>query len=151
MTASASSAPPLVAALLDWPGGAALARLALLAPYAAGGLDKLLDWPAALAEQAHVGLTPPAPFAALTIAVEVIGPALALSRATSWLGCGMLGVFTALAACIANPFWSMTGEARLSALNAFLEHGAMIGGLILLVRSDRARAGRRGALEPLDP
>ena len=92
---------------------------------------RLLDWPGAIAEQAHFGLTPPALFAALTIAVELLGAVLVLTRRWAWLGAGMLGVFTLLAAIIANNFWAMAGMERFMARNAFFEHLGLIGGLFL--------------------
>ncbi|HZU63974.1 MAG TPA: DoxX family protein [Novosphingobium sp.] len=127
-------APPRpVAALLGWRGTGFLARLALCGAYLLGGLTKLADFPAAVAEQAHMGLAPPALFAALTIAVELIGPVLVLSGRLVWLGAGMLGVFTALAALVANRFWAMPpGAERFAATNAFFEHGGLVGGFVLV-------------------
>jgi XapX domain-containing protein len=109
----------------------------------ATAITKLGDWSAAIAEQAHFGLHP-APFlAALTIAVELLGPALILSGRQVWLGAGMVGVFTALAAVKANAFWLMpVGPARVMATNAFVEHIGLVGGLALaaiLARLQNAR------------
>jgi uncharacterized membrane protein YphA (DoxX/SURF4 family) len=81
--------------------------------------------------------------AALTIAVELLGPALILSGRQVWLGAGMVGVFTALAAVKANAFWLMpVGPARVMATNAFVEHIGLVGGLALaaiLARLQNAR------------
>lgn len=112
-----------------------LARLALVGAYLIGGIVKLADWPAAVAEQGHFGMTPPAFWAALTIAVELIGPLLILSGRLVWLGAGMLGVFTLLAAVTANAFWTMpAGAMRFAATNAFFEHMGLIGGFVLVAR-----------------
>jgi uncharacterized membrane protein YphA (DoxX/SURF4 family) len=137
--------PGFVTAILDWRPTWFLARLALSGAYLLGGLVKLTDWHGAVAEQAHFGMQPAALWAALTIAVELIGPALILSGRLVWLGAGMLGVFTFLAAITANAFWTMApGSAeRFGATNAFFEHLGLIGGFVLVALvAERER--RRG-------
>jgi len=125
--------PRFVDAILRWPWTELLARLLLVGAYLLGGIVKLSDWPQAIAEQAHFGMHPPAFWAALTIAVELIGPVLILSRRFVWLGAGMLGVFTVLAAITANGFWAMPpGQERFMATNAFFEHLGLVGGFVLL-------------------
>lgn len=124
--------PRILAVLLDWPGTAFLARLALTSPYLLGGIMKLTDWPGAVAEQAHFGMQPATLFAAATIAVELIGPVLILADRLAWLGAGMLGVFTLLAAIVANAFWTMEGQDRFMATNAFFEHLGLVGGFVLV-------------------
>ena len=132
--------PRPVAAILAWPGTWFLARLALTGPYILGGVVKLTDWQGAVAEQAHFGLHPAALFAAITIAVELIGPALILADRLVWLGAGMLGVFTLLAAIVANNFWAMEGPDRFMATNAFFEHVGLIGGFVAIaILSPRRR------------
>lgn len=124
--------PDFVEAVLDWPATWFIARLMLVGAYLLGGIVKLTDWPGAVAEQAHFGLSPPALWAGLTIAVELIGPLLVLSGRVVWLGAGMLGVFTLLAACTANAFWTMpSGPERFAATNAFFEHLGLVGGFVL--------------------
>ncbi len=124
--------PRFVDAILDWPPTWFLARLLLVGAYLLGGVVKLSDWPAAVAEQAHFGMNPPTLWAALTIAIELIGPLLILSGRLVWLGAGMLGVFTLLAAFTANAFWAMpAGPERFAATNAFFEHIGLIGGFVL--------------------
>jgi uncharacterized membrane protein YphA (DoxX/SURF4 family) len=124
--------PRFVDAILDWPGSWFLARLLLVGAYLIGGFVKLTDWSAAVAEQAHFGMASPALWAAITIAIELIGPLLILSGRMVWLGAGMLGVFTLLAAFKANAFWTMPmGQDRFMATNAFFEHLGLIGGFIL--------------------
>lgn len=124
--------PRILAVLLDWPGTAFLARLALTSPYLLGGIMKLTDWPGAVAEQAHFGMQPATLFAAATIAVELIGSALILADRLVWLGAGMLGMFTLLAAIVANAFWTMDGHDRFMATNAFFEHLGLVGGFVLV-------------------
>lgn len=137
-----------VGAVLDFKPTAFLARLALVSAYLVGGMDKLGDWPAALAEQSHFGLTPPALWAGLTIAVELIGAFLVLGGRLIlqgrlvWLGAGMLGVFTFLAALVANAFWTMPeGPERFGAMNAFFEHMGLVGGFVLVAILARKGAG----------
>lgn len=104
----------------------------LVGAYLVGGFAKLLDWPAAVAEQAHFGLQPPALWAALTVAVEIGGSLIVLSGRRVWLGAGMLAGFTMLAALIANAFWTMEGAERFAATNAFFEHVGLAGGFVLV-------------------
>jgi uncharacterized membrane protein YphA (DoxX/SURF4 family) len=136
--------PRFVDAILDWRPTWFLARLLLVGAYLLGGLVKLADWQGAVAEQAHFGMHPPAFWAALTIAVELIGPVLILTGRWIWLGAGMLGVFTLLAAFTANTFWTMPpGSERFGATNAFFEHLGLIGGFVLaaLVAEQAKRRG----------
>lgn len=139
--------PRIVDAILAWPATAFIARLALTGPYLLGGIMKLADWQGAVAEQAHFGMQPAALFAAATIAVELIGPALILLDRLAWLGAGMLGLFTLLAAMVANAFWTMpvSGQAqdRFMAINAFFEHLGLIGGFILIAILSPRRIGLR--------
>ena len=133
-----------VDAILDWRPTWFLARLALVGAYLLGGIVKLNDWPAAIAEQAHFGMAPPAVWAALTIGIELIGPILILTGRFVWLGAGMLRVFTLLAAFTANAFWAMpAGQDRFMATNAFFEHIGLIGGFVLVALV--AERERRGA------
>ena len=130
--------PRFVAAILDWPPTASLARLALVSAYLLGAVVKAADFSGAVAEQAHLGMAPPAFWAVLTIAVEIVGPLLILTRRWLWLGAGMLGVFTLLAAITANAFWGMpAGQDRFMATNAFFEHIGLIGGFVLVALLDR--------------
>jgi uncharacterized membrane protein YphA (DoxX/SURF4 family) len=128
----ASGEPRFVSAVLEWRPAWFLARLMLVGAYLLGAIVKASDWTAAVAEQAHFGMDPPQLWAALTIAVEIVGPLLILSGRLVWLGAGMLGVFTLLAAVTANAFWAMpAGPARFMATNAFFEHIGLIGGFVL--------------------
>lgn len=131
MTGRSLEDPRWVDAILDWRWTWLTARIALTGAYLLGGLTKLFDFPAAAAEQEHFGLHPGALWAALTIAVELVGPALIISGRWVWLGAGMLGVFTLLAAILANNFWSLQGQARFAATNAFFEHIGLIAGFVM--------------------
>lgn len=143
-TSAASPEPSFVHVVLDARATWFLARLALVSAYLLGGTAKALDFPGAVAEQAHFGLQPPAVWAATTIAVEILGSLLVMSRRWIWLGAGVLGVFTALAALIANAFWTMPeGHERFMATNAFFEHVGLVGGFVLVALAAH-RAGRAG-------
>ncbi|HEX7856171.1 MAG TPA: DoxX family protein [Sphingobium sp.] len=143
MTAATVSTPPrLVENILQWRGTGHFARLALVGAYLQGGLIKLSDFPGAVAEQAHFGMTPPAFWAVVTIIVELVGAAMVLTRRWRWLGAGMLGVFTGLAALTANAFWTMPmGPERSMAMNAFFEHIGLIGGFVLVAQGAEPRRG----------
>lgn len=130
-------------AILGWRWAGFAARLLLVGAYLLGGIVKATDWPGAVAEQARFGMSPPALWAALTIAVEIVGPLLILSGRLIWLGAGMLGVFTVLAAITANAFWAMPpGPERFMATNAFFEHLGLTGGFILAAMLAQAERGR---------
>ena len=136
-------APAFVDAILGWRWAGFAARLLLVGAYLLGGIVKTTDWPGAVAEQARFGMSPPALWAALTIAVEIVGSLLILSGRLIWLGAGMLGVFTVLAAITANAFWAMPpGPERFMATNAFFEHLGLVGGFILAAMLAQAERGR---------
>jgi uncharacterized membrane protein YphA (DoxX/SURF4 family) len=134
--------PRWVDAILDWRGTWIAVRVALVSAYLLGGMTKLADVPAAIVEMEHFGLTPGWLWASLSIAVELIGSALVVSGRLVWLGAGALGVLTAVAALAANPFWALSGHARMMALNTFFEHVGLIAGFVL-VAMVAAHAARR--------
>ncbi|MGJ5019213.1 DoxX family protein [Bradyrhizobium oligotrophicum] len=132
--------PRPVAAVLAWPWLWPAARLALVSAYLIGGVQKLMDFPGAVAEQAHFGLQPAALWAVAAIAVELIGSLLVVVNRFAWLGAGALGVLTFVAMLTANDFWHMEGHDRFMALNSFFEHLGLIAGLVLVsIMSWRAR------------
>ena len=122
---------------LIWPA----ARLALVSAFLIGGLTKLSDFSAAIAEQEHFGLNPGWLWAALAIIIELGGSALVMLGRLVWLGAGGLGVLTAVAMLTANDFWHLTGHDRFMALNAFFEHLGLIAGLVIV--SIHAAEGER--------
>jgi uncharacterized membrane protein YphA (DoxX/SURF4 family) len=124
--------PAFIGALLRAPAFHLLARVALTAAYWWGGLAKILDFPAALAEAAHFGLEP-APLVVIgTIIIELGASLLLIAGRLVWLAAGALGVFTVIATLIAHAFWTIDDPVQhFQALNAFLEHLGLIGGLAL--------------------
>ena len=120
--------------LAPWLHRAALA--ALCAAYLQGGLVKALDFPGALAEMAHFGLQPAAPFALATIALELGASVLVISGRWRWLGALALAAFTAAATLMANRYWAAAGPERFQLMNAFYEHIGLVGGLLLVAGQD---------------
>jgi uncharacterized membrane protein YphA (DoxX/SURF4 family) len=95
-------------------------------------MQKLIDFPGAVAEQAHFGLQPAWLWAAAAVVVELGGSALVIVGRWVWLGAGGLGVLTAVAMLAANDFWAKTGHVRFIATNDFFEHLGLIAGLALV-------------------
>lgn len=140
--ADAPDEPALIGAILDHPLTFLIARLALVSAYLLGASVKAFDFPGAVAEQAHFGLHPPAAWAMATLLTEGAGAILVMTRRWVWLGAGILGVFTVLAAIIANAFWTLPpGPERFMATNAFFEHLGLAGGFALAALVVR-RSGR---------
>jgi uncharacterized membrane protein YphA (DoxX/SURF4 family) len=143
-----SGAPPKdpewVAAILGWPGVWLLARIGLSSAYLLGGLTKLLDFPAASAEQDHFGFHPGWVWAIVVIAVELGGSILLIWGRWVWLAAGALGVLTFVASLAANNFWALQGPARFAATNAFFEHIGLIAGFVMaaLLAEQAQRANR---------
>jgi len=109
-----------------------ISRIALVSSFLIGGMQKLTDFPAAVAEQAHFGLQPAWLWATAAIMVELGGSALVIVGRWVWLGAGGLGVLTAVAMLTANDFWAKTDHDRFMAVNAFFEHLGLIAGLVLI-------------------
>jgi uncharacterized membrane protein YphA (DoxX/SURF4 family) len=124
--------PRWIAAILSIPWILPIARTALVSAFLIGGIQKLVDFPAAAAEQAHFGLQPAWLWAAAAIVVELGGSALVIFGRWMWLGAGGLGVLTAVAMLTANDFWAKTGDDRFMAINSFFEHLGLVAGLVLI-------------------
>jgi uncharacterized membrane protein YphA (DoxX/SURF4 family) len=124
--------PRWISAILAWPGLVPISRAALISAFLIGGIQKLVDCPGAIAEQAHFGLQPAWLWAAAAVAVELGGSILVIFGRWVWLGAGGLGVLTAIAMLAANNFWALTGHERFLAVNGFFEHLGLIAGLILV-------------------
>lgn len=117
-----------------------LALLGLCAAYIQGGLNKLTDFPGAIAEMNHFGLSPAPVFAVVVIVLELVASAMVLTGFLRWLGALALGGFTLLATFLALRFWELpVGQARFMAANAFFEHLGLVGGFLLVVWLDLTR------------
>jgi uncharacterized membrane protein YphA (DoxX/SURF4 family) len=140
MTERAAGTPRWISDLLRWQWTWRLARVALVSAYLIGGVNKLFDFTAATAEQAHFGLHPAWLWAVLAIVLEIGGSLLVVAGRLVWLGAGGLGALTAIAMLVANDFWTMTGHDRFMALNTFFEHLGLIAGFVLVsIRAEEAR------------
>ncbi|WP_413616295.1 DoxX family protein [Halomonas cupida] len=116
-----------------------VAYLGLCAAYLQGGLVKLTDFPGALAEMHHFGLSPAPLFAVAVIVLELGASLMILTGRLRWLGALGLAGFTLLATGIALRFWELpAGQERFMAANAFFEHLGLVGGFLLVVWLDLA-------------
>ena len=145
MSMSTEADPRWVDAILQWRWTWPLARSALVSAYVIGGLTKLLDFPGAIAEQAHFGLHPAWLWATLAIVIELGGSGLVILGRLVWLGAGALGVLTAVAMLVANDFWTTEGDARFVAMNSFFEHLGLVAGFVLVA----LMASRESRISPL--
>src|SRR5712675_2395447 len=100
--------PRWIGASLAWPGLVPISRVALVSAFLIGGIQKFVDFPGAVAEQAHFGLQPAWLWAAAAVVVEIGGSLLVIFGRWVWLGAGGLGVLTVIAMLAANNFWALT-------------------------------------------
>jgi uncharacterized membrane protein YphA (DoxX/SURF4 family) len=110
--------------------------LLLCAAYLQGGLNKLLDFPSAIAEMNHFGLSPAAPLAVAVIVLELGASALVLTGFYRWLGAMLLAGFTLAATFVALRFWELAPPERFMAANSFFEHLGLAGGFLLVAWHD---------------
>lgn len=115
-----------------------LALLALCAAYLQGGIDKLLGFPATVAEMTHFGLLPAPLFAAAVITLELISCTLILfigGRPRRY-GALALAAFTLAANVLANAFWNAPPAQQQVMANGFFEHVGLAGGFVLVALLD---------------
>jgi len=113
-----------------------VASLGLCAAYIQGGLTKLLDFNAAIAEAQHFGLPFATVAAGATIVTELAGSALILTGVYRWLGALWLAGFTLVATFVANRFWEIQLPERFMVENSFFEHLGLVGGFLLVAWLD---------------
>jgi uncharacterized membrane protein YphA (DoxX/SURF4 family) len=113
-----------------------IALLGLCAAYLQGGIDKAMDFDAALAEMRHFGLAPAAPLAVATIGLELGASLLVLTGFYRWLGALALAGFTLFATFVANRFWELPMPERIMVANGFFEHLGLVGGFVLVAWHD---------------
>jgi uncharacterized membrane protein YphA (DoxX/SURF4 family) len=113
-----------------------IALLGLCAAYIQGGLAKLFDFSAAVAETQGFGVPFAAAATSATIVTELVGSALILTGIYRWLGALWLAGFTLFATFVANRFWEMQPPQRFMVENSFFEHIGLIGGFILVAWHD---------------
>ncbi|OYW51942.1 MAG: DoxX family protein [Rhizobiales bacterium 12-68-15] len=122
--------PHFITALLSSRIVLVLMRVLLTFVFWGAGLDKLINFPATVAEMAHFGLNPPAAFGALAVFTLLASSLLIIVNRAAWLGFGALGVFLVLTIPIAHPFWAAAGEDALHHFRTAVEHISLIGGLL---------------------
>ena len=113
-----------------------IALLGLCGAYLQGGLTKLFDFNAAVAETQSFGLPFAAAATGATIVTELLGSALILTGIYRWLGALWLAGFTMFATFLANRFWEMPPPQRFMVENSFFEHLGLIGGFLLVAWLD---------------
>jgi uncharacterized membrane protein YphA (DoxX/SURF4 family) len=147
MSRASAGTPQWVDGILGWRWTSFVARLGMTSAYLLGGIAKLSDFPAAIAEQEHFGLHPGWLWAGMAIVIELGGSTLVISGRFVWLGAGALGVLTAIATYVANGFWTSQGHDRVMAANTFFEHVGLIAGFVLVAamadQSERRKNVRR--------
>ena len=114
----------------------AIALLGLCAAYIQGGLDKLLDFNAAIAETQQLRTALRDSGYRATIVTELAGSALILTGVYRWLGALWLAGFTLFATFVANRFWEMQLPQRFMVENSFFEHLGLVGGFLLVAWLD---------------
>lgn len=122
--------------LVAMPAVRFIALLGLCAAYLQGGLDKLLDFGAAVAEAQHFGLPFAPAIAGAIIVTELAGSALILSDVYRWFGALWLAGFTLMATFVANRFWEIPQPERFMVENAFFEHLGLVGAFLLVAWHD---------------
>ncbi len=116
-----------------------LALLFLCSAYLQGAFDKIRDFDGAMSEMRHFGLSPAAPLAVFTIAMEAAASAMILSGYYRWLGALVLAGFTLVANFLADRFWEMDDKPRsqrVAVANSFFEHWGLAGGFLLVAWYD---------------
>lgn len=114
-----------------------IAYLGLCAAYLQGGLNKLTDFPGAIGEMTHFGLSPAPLFVVIVIALELAASLMVLTGFLRWLGALALGGFTLMATFLALRFWELpVGTERFMAANSFFEHLGLVGGFLLVAWLD---------------
>ena len=113
-----------------------VALLLLCAAYLQGGLNKAMDFDAAIAEMNHFGLSPAGPLAVAVIVLELGAAALILTGFCRWLGALALAGFTLMATFVALRFWEVPQPERFMAANSFFEHLGLVGGFLLVAWLD---------------
>jgi uncharacterized membrane protein YphA (DoxX/SURF4 family) len=119
-----------------------IALVGICAAYIQGGLVKLLDFSAAVAETQGFGLPFAAAATTATIVTELAASALILTGIYRWLGALSLAGFTLLATFLANRFWEMQPPQRFMVENSFFEHLGLIGAFLLVAWLDLRKRDR---------
>ncbi|EOG4615969.1 DoxX family protein [Pseudomonas aeruginosa] len=117
--------------LLHHPLSALVGRVLLTMPFWANGLSRIVNFHVGAAEMEQFGLTPGTLFNLLVIVSNLLGAGLVIARRWTWLGAGVLALFTLGTIVIVHRFWAFDGMAATRALHVAQEHVGIIGGLLL--------------------
>lgn len=114
-----------------------LGLLLLCSAYIQGPIAKIADFPAAIAEMNHFGLSPAPLMAVGVILFELVASALVISGFLRGAAAGALAIFTLFATFIALRFWELpVGMERAMAMNGFFEHLGLVGAFLLVAWHD---------------
>jgi len=120
-----------------------IALLALCSVYLTTGIEKLLDFPGAVAEVRSFGVPMPTLAAVATIITELGGCALILSGWYRWFGALMFAGFTFIVNFVANKFWLDSSPHATLVQDAFLEHIGLVAAFFLVAWYDAQRLTNR--------
>ena len=112
------------------------ALLFLCAAYLQGCFNKATDFPSAVAEMNHFGISPAEPMAMAVIVLEFSATLMILTGFYRWLGALGLAGFTLMATFVANRFWEMGMPERFTVANSFFEHFGLVGAFLLVAWHD---------------
>lgn len=110
-----------------------IGRIVLSSFFLIAGIFGVFNFDAVINEMIDANLPIPQLFAFATITVQLIGSFLLISNfaGLTWVGAGMLTVFTLLCIPIGHPFWKLAEPERTKDFQIVLEHLALTGGLLL--------------------
>ena len=114
------------------------ARVLFTFVFWSSGVMKLVRFKAGVAEMEMFGLKPAWAFNVATICIQLIGSALIVFSIHTWLGAGLLALFTALTIPIAHRFWTMPEPMRTLDSCIVLEHVTVIGALMVVAMASPA-------------
>jgi putative oxidoreductase len=120
-----------VSSWFDVVGVIARVLIALIFLYSA--ITKVLDWSAGLQEVQSLGMPLPMLVLTSTVALQLCG---GIMLALGWhtrSAAAVLAGFTLVASLVAHPFWRSIGTAAQRQRVTFIEHLAIVGGLMMVV------------------
>jgi transmembrane protein len=131
--------PKAISAILASPLTSLLSRILATCLFWSEFLNHVHDLPGLHAYVVALGVRPFWLVMGLSLFVQAVGSALVIVDRMTWLGAGMLGVFTLLTVPLAHHFWDMTGPMAVVERLFSEEHVSVIGGLIAVCVASQAR------------
>lgn len=113
-----------------------LAEVLICLPFLSSAVYKTLDFDGARNEVAALGLPRPHVLAVAVIGLQLVAPAMVLFGIGAWIGALALAGFTTLATLLAHRWWTMPQEKQAHHQQVFMEHAAIVGGLLLVALID---------------